>query len=481
MIAGASSKVKVRQSACSRQLQLQHSLTQPLELPKPCSSAVRASVFTGLALSAVARRVRRRQSARARATPLYRWAQTSDRDTLLRSEGAASYTWQWIDGVTVHYVLADSRKSDTDTAIVLMHGFGVASFHYESQFAALSQAGYKVYAPDNVGAGLSWPDYDPAPGGPDDLQNCPGAEWGFGSSPAAGFEELVIGERLWIRQITAFIEQCVSEKNVVLGGNSLGGYLATIATACMRKPLKDRIVGLALINPTPFWGWIPSKTKDLALHEALPWKGSFPIPDLVRPFALAWYNALRSPDSVQWLLNLVTHNPSGVGSKLPERISAMASHPAGAAAFAQILGTPQSDISFDQALEQLAEEEVPLLLLYGREDPWIVPYWASRALSCAPAAEYLQVSPSGHCPHFETPAAVNESLLQWLQSLQDKEQAAESRHSKFPSSLGDSFAMTESDGRLVTVTRRGSPQLVRDGEIVWDDIPGWLQNAVTGQ
>ena len=242
----------------------------------------------------------------------------------------------------VHYVRAES-KIPSDVAVVLLHGFGVASFHYEKQFLPLSEAGYTVYAMDNVGAGLSWPDRDPAPGGPEELKGVPGSEWGFGSKAEKGFEDLVIGESLWVNQIADFIEG-IPEKKVILAGNSLGGYLAVLATACMSKETLKRIEGVALINATPFWGWIPNKSKNPSLYERFPWKGKLPIPASVRDFALNWYNTLRNPDSIEWLLNFVTSNPSGVGHELPERIASMADHPAGAAAFAQIVFTPQAGL-----------------------------------------------------------------------------------------------------------------------------------------
>ncbi len=406
----------------------------------------------------------------------------SQREELMQPRNAESRYWKWKEGITVHYAKAES-KLPSDIAVVLLHGFGVASFHYESQFSPLSEAGYTVYAMDNVGAGLSWPDVDPAPEGPKELQNRPGSQWGFGTKVAEGFEDVVIGEALWVEQIATFISECVVERNVILAGNSLGGYLAVLATALMEKMEKasvpsnesvERIKGIALINATPFWGWIPSKSKNPSLYDNIPWKGSLPIPVSVRNFALTWYNTLRNPDSIEWLLNFVTANEAGVGHELPRRIAAMADHPAGAAAFAQIIFTPQADLTFDEALDKVVEKQIPTLLLYGREDPWIVPYWGARAFKRVPAADYLQLSPSGHCPHFETPRTVNECLLRWLQ----QECPAEAKQEKhnLPESIGESFTVSEEDAREISVTRRGLPEPFRDGEIAWDDFPAWVQS-----
>ena len=168
----------------------------------------------------------------------------------------------------------------------------------------------------------------------------------------------------------------------------------------------------------------------------------------------------------------MTASEKGVGLELPRRIAAMAQHPNGAAAFAQIVFTPQAELTFDEALQQVAKE-LPLLLLYGREDPWIVPYWAARALKVAPGAAYLQLSPSGHCPHFETPRAVNESLLRWLQEHFPVE--GQRVMEVVPKSIGEAFRVVEEDEREVSVTRRSLPEPFRDGEIAWDDMPAWVQ------
>jgi len=388
----------------------------------------------------------------------------------MRPKTATSNLWRWKDEITVHYAKADSQIPGSDTAVVLLHGFGVASFHYEAQFGPLSEAGYTVYAADNVGAGLSWPDRDPAPGTPAELQ-APGSEWGFGS-PDPAFEDVVIGEKLWIEQTLDFLRECVKEPKVILGGNSLGGYLAVLVTASMDSELASRVHGMALINPTPFWGWIPSRSKNPDLHDAFPWKGRLPVPDFVRPLTLGWYNTLRNPDSIEWLLNFVTRNPEGVGHELAERIAAMANHPAGAAAFSQILFTPQADLTFEEALVQVVDLKIPVLLLYGREDPWIIPYWAARAYMTAPEADYLQMSPTGHCPHYETPASVNEALLRWLH---EKAPADGPARAELPGTVGTSFCVRETDGREVRVTRRGGPEPFREDELAWDEVPGWLQ------
>jgi len=46
---------------------------------------------------------------------------------------------------------------------------------------------------------------------------------------------------------------------------------------------------------------------------------------------------------------------------------------------------------------------VPLSLMYGREDPWIIPFWGIKVKQQVPEAPYYEISPAGHCPHDEVP------------------------------------------------------------------------------
>lgn len=104
---------------------------------------------------------------------------------------------------------------------------------------------------------------------------------------------------------------------------------------------------------------------------------------------------------------------------LAKRISDAASHPMGSAAFASILFAPKQEPSYGDALDMLAAEGLPILLLYGDDDPWIVPFWAWRSARRVEATgEYYALSPAGHCPHHEAPEAFNSVLLDWLARIE---------------------------------------------------------------
>ena len=251
----------------------------------------------------------------------------SQREELMQTRNAESRYWKWKDGITVHYAKAES-KLPSDMAVVLLHGFGVASFHYESQFSPLSEAGYTVYAMDNVGAGLSWPDIDPAPNGPKELRNRPGSQWGFGTKVAEGFEDVVIGEALWVEQIATFISECVVERNVILAGNSLGGLFGSSCYGTDEGKIGQNLSpfgrkrwkgskGLPWSTPLHFGAGYHASRRIHLYTIPFPGKVHCLFPRVWRNFTLPWYNTLRNPDSIEWLLNFVTANEAGVGHELP--------------------------------------------------------------------------------------------------------------------------------------------------------------------
>ena len=67
--------------------------------------------------------------------------------------------WDWKYSSRIHY----RQQGTSGPCILLVHGFGVGSFHFEQLIQKLSSA-YQVWAVDLLGQGLSWPTTAPAPG-----------------------------------------------------------------------------------------------------------------------------------------------------------------------------------------------------------------------------------------------------------------------------------------------------------------------------
>jgi len=345
--------------------------------------------------------------------------------------GAERFLWEWRPKVDVHFV-RQSPEGDVqkDFAVVMVHGFGAEGSYYRSQLEAVATLGGTAYAVDLLGQGSSWPSVDPT--GRDADGNTIGeGEWGWGDAVREEFggEGLAFGEPTWMAQIDEFVKRVVKEDHVYLLGNSVGGYLAAKVAARAAETGTSKIAGLALANATPFWGW----TQEGAWA---PWDGRLPAPSWVRPVASAWFGALRG--SIGQMLGMVYATPKDGGpiearlGQLAERIAAAAAHPMGAAAFASILFAPKQEPTYGDALDSLAARRLPVLLLYGEDDPWIVPWWARRSAERIQSGggEYYALTPAGHCPHHESPEAFNQVLLAWLARREGLEEPAETEGSR---------------------------------------------------
>ncbi|KAL5985998.1 hypothetical protein ACLOJK_027988 [Asimina triloba] len=64
---------------------------------------------------------------------------------------------------------------------------------------------------------------------------------------------------------------------------------------------------------------------------------------------------------------------------------------------------PKGQLSFQKALSRCKVNNVPICLMYGKEDPWVRPVWGLEVKQEAPEAPYYEISPAGHCPHDEVP------------------------------------------------------------------------------
>ena len=70
--------------------------------------------------------------------------------------------------------------------------------------------------------------------------------------------------------------------------------------------------------------------------------------------------------------------------------------------------------------ELVSELQVPLLLLWGESDPWIVSKLGDKLQACAEGLgkEVKRVSVNaGHCPQDEEPEGVNTALLEFAREL----------------------------------------------------------------
>ncbi|KAI3686226.1 hypothetical protein L1987_79900 [Smallanthus sonchifolius] len=325
----------------------------------------------------------------------------------------SSGQWEWKPKFNIHYERSGLRNNGAPQ-VLFLPGFGVGSFHYEKQLKDLGQD-FGVWAIDFLGQGMSLPCEDPTRQQQQDGNQIDDPLWGFGDETEPWADNLVYSIDLWQEQVAYFIQEVVKEP-IYIVGNSLGGYVALYFAACNPHLVK----GVTLLNATPFWGFFPNPVRNPRLSEIFPSAGTFPLPLGVRKIIEIVWKKIRDPRSIREILKQVYADHSTNVDKVFSRILEITEHPAALASFASIMLAPQGEMSFGEALSRCKSHDVPICLMYGKEDPWVRPVWGLQVKRQLPEAPYYQISPAGHCPHDEVPEVVNYLLRGWIKNLESQ-------------------------------------------------------------
>ncbi len=271
--------------------------------------------------------------------------------------------------------------------LVLLHGFAAGSGHWRRNAAPLAAAGWCVYGLDLLGFGAS-------------------------SQPA-----LRLDNRLWARQLQAFLEQVV-QAPAVLVGHSLGGLVALSCgvffpgwvRAVVAAPLPDPTLlrlGPAAGGGAPRrrpWRRRLQRWLVIALCRLLPLELVVPLlahsPLLDLGIQSAYHRPVLGDGELHRVIARPARRPGAVRALRAMSI-AMALRPHGATAPAL-----------------LARLRRPLLLVWGQRDrlvPLDVAEQVQRLRQDLPLAVLAE---AGHCPHDEVAGAFNELLLGWLARLE---------------------------------------------------------------
>jgi pimeloyl-ACP methyl ester carboxylesterase len=267
-------------------------------------------------------------------------------------------------------------------ALVLIHGFGAASGHWRHNAAQLAAAGWCVYAIDLVG---------------------------FGASSQPGHRRhRRLDNRLWARQLQAFLEQVV-EGPAVLVGNSLGSLVAVTCAvffprwvaAVVAAPLPDPTLLMPMARRRPRW------RRRLRLHGVVLLCRLLPLELLVPLIA-------RTA-----LLDLGLRSAYSDRQALDPELRRLVARPALRPQAARALRAMSIGMALRPraatAAPLLQRMRQPLLVLWGSQDR-LVPVRISERLRLHKPDLELQLLPRlGHCPHDEHPLLFNARVLQWLQ------------------------------------------------------------------
>ncbi|KAK6928806.1 Alpha/beta hydrolase fold-1 [Dillenia turbinata] len=251
---------------------------------------------------------------------------------------------------------------------------------------------------------------------------------------------------LWKDQVCHFIQEVIGEP-VYIVGNSIGGFVALYFSACNPQ----LVHGVTLLNAAPFWGFLPNPVKAAALAKLFPWAGTFPLPAGVKRLT---ERRISDPRSIAEILRQVYADHSTDVDKVFNRILETTQHPAAAAPFASIMFAPRTTFFRGVFVELCQMNNIPICLMYGKEDPWVKPIWGLQVKLQVPEVPYYELSPAGHCPHDEVPEVVNYLLPGWIQNLESG--------GSTPLPLFDDYEATKQDlARDLEFVSEGSPKSVR--------------------
>ena len=261
------------------------------------------------------------------------------------------------DGVT-HY---DVAGPDTGQRVVLIHGFSVPYYIWDSTTVALAAAGFRVARYDHFGRGYS-------------------------DRPATRYTA-----DLFDRQLVQLLDSLGWRAPVDVIGLSMGGPVAGVFAG--RHPERTRT--MTLVDPaagprgsTPWFFGIPTLGPVLWQMLAVPGMADGQSSDFVEPGKWPdWADRYR-----------VQMQFRGFGQAL--------------------LSTRRESEqqSTDSVYARAGATHVPTLLIWGREDQTVRIEHAANVQRAIPQAQFHPIDRAGHLPHMERTDVVNPLLIGFLRA-----------------------------------------------------------------
>jgi pimeloyl-ACP methyl ester carboxylesterase len=177
---------------------------------------------------------------------------------------------------------------------------------------------------------------------------------------------------------------------VVLGGLSLGGY---VALAFMRRHA-DRVSGLVLLDTKATADADQAREDRLKMADRALAEGTGFVPEVMLPKLLGETSREHRPEVVEKVAGLIREQS-------PQAIAGAQRGMAARAATTDLLGSIT----------------VPTLVVTGEEDAVTGPEVGRDLAAGIPGARFLLVEEAGHLSNLEQPEIVNEALLDFLAPL----------------------------------------------------------------
>ncbi len=295
--------------------------------------------------------------------------------------------WVW-RGWQTRYTFLRAASGNGDTPLILLHGFGASIGHWRNNLEELAQY-HTVYALDLLGFGAS-------------------------EKAIAPYDSV-----FWAEQVYDFWRTFIG-KPVVLVGNSIGSLVCTAVAA--RYP--EMVKGLVLLNlpdssvlESPEWvkctisavALVARPITSLALWV-------FTLPFVFGPL----FRFIRSPQFIRLWAKQAYTNPAAITEELYEILSNPAFDRGAVRALRSMVLSKKRAREDYSARSILPKIEVPMLLMWGKQDKMVPPKLAPLFLKHNPNITLVEIEDAGHCPHDERPEEVNRIVLEWLTKLGEK-------------------------------------------------------------
>lgn len=247
---------------------------------------------------------------------------------------------------------------DSGPVVVLVHGFSVPAYIWDSTFRALGAAGYRTLRYDLYGRG--WSD-----------------------RPDATYDGA-----LYDAQLAGLLDSLSITTPIHLMGLSFGGFV----TAHFTASYPERVRTLTLVDPVstspafPSFLSVPVLGPFLFQASSVPGMADNQVGDFLHPeHHSGWADRYRPQMHYR-----------GFGRSLFRSVRTM------------------STTDFPALYASVANTNVPVLLIWGQQDA-VVPISQSTVIRTSiPHVEFFPVDSAGHLPHMEQSAVVNGKLLQFL-------------------------------------------------------------------
>jgi pimeloyl-ACP methyl ester carboxylesterase len=249
-----------------------------------------------------------------------------------------------------HYELTGP---DTGRTVVLVHGFSVPYYIWDSTSAGLTRAGYRVLRYDMFGRGYS-------------------------DRPAVDYDAALYDD-----QLRSLLDSLRITEPIDLVGLSFGGFVtahfvtthtARVRTLTLVDPISDRIdLGVARFAVIGPWIWRALVAPGMAENQ---------LTDFLHPE--------RHP---RWAEQ---YRPQMRYKGFGHALRSTAIH--------------LTDADFDTLYAGVARSGVPVLLIWGMQDQTIPFAMSDVVRRNIPAVEFMPVDSAGHLPHIEQAQSVNARL-----------------------------------------------------------------------